>query len=77
MKKAKLNLKSLKVQSFVTSVDNEKSEVKGGCPVYSDSIQPCACTDQTECWATFGQGPYPQANCYITGGYACDGGEGF
>lgn len=47
MKTKKLSLENLKVKSFVT--EQEKDELKGGCPVPTDTQKPCTQFWQAAC----------------------------
>jgi hypothetical protein len=52
-KKLKLDLEGLKVQSFVTSLENvQKKQVRGGDPDPPESINPAATCDGTTCIVT-------------------------
>ena len=56
MKKSKLNLNDLKVESFVTDINAEKSEtVKGGLPIPVGTIfDSQCCSDDDHCFSMNG-----------------------
>jgi len=52
-KKLKLNLEDLKIQSFVTGLDDDiLRRMKGGSGAESDAVTECCPTPQTQCGMT-------------------------